>query len=342
MNRMLKKSEKKERESIEWINTWWSEANTDHRRGLLIGDSVTRQLRGSIEMFLTNLYAVDLFASSFSIHDKRLEDYLDMLLREDEYTYDFIVLHYGGHHGFSRLCSESLEEYEAYLKQYTRLLKKLTARCEKVVCVTGTSEVLDTDVGTIDLKAEREIVARNQIVLTAARANGAEVFDLYDLMKKNSGRYTYFDRQHFNRDSDYFVSYNLLEFMLSKNVISEELVSRQHLQDRNRLMQKLGYDKEYMIYGAGAMGSELYWILKWYGMSEKVRYFVVSHETGEETFLQKPVVLLSDLDMNERENHLLVVSSDKYKEEMYQAAFASKICNVVFYKDMINGLLNET
>lgn len=332
---------KEEREPIEWTNTWWAEANTDHRRGLLIGDSTTRQLRGSMEALLTNLYAVDLFASSFSIHDKRLEDYIDMLLRRDEYEYDFIVLHYGGHHGFSRLCSESSKEYETYRKQYTALLKSLTAKCKKIVCVTGTSEVLDTDVDTIDLKIESEIIARNQIVSDVAHANCVEIFDLYSLMKKNGGRYSYFDRQHFNRDSDYFISYRLLEFMMSKHVLSVELVKKQHLQGRNRLAQMAGNDKQYIVYGAGWMASELYWTLKWYGMEAAIRCFAVSHKMKEETFLEKPVVLISQLDISERETCILVISSDQYREEMYQMASALKIRNVIFYRDMINKLFDE-
>lgn len=332
---------REERESVEWVNTWWSEANTDHRRGLLVGDSTTRQLRGSIEALLTNAYAVDLFASSFSIHDKRLEDYIDILFRGDEYKYEFIVLHYGGHHGFSRLCSESPEEYEAYLKKYTGLLRKLTAKCEKVVCVTGTSEVLDTNVDTIDLQAEREIIIRNQIVSAAAHANCVEIFDLYGLMKESGGRYTYFDRQHFNRNSDYYISYHLLKFMMSRGVISGEVVNEQHLQGRNRLMQMVGHDKQCIIYGAGFIGAELYWILKWYGLEEIVRCFAVSNSIEKEIFLQKPVVLISELDMDERENCVLIIASDKYKEEMYQTASAFKVCKVIFYRDVINRLLHE-
>ena len=59
-------TKRKDRESIEWTNAWWADANTNNRRGILIGDSTTRQLRGKVEKLLKNFYAVDLFASSFS------------------------------------------------------------------------------------------------------------------------------------------------------------------------------------------------------------------------------------------------------------------------------------
>lgn len=329
--------QKEKREPIEWTNTWRSEANTDNRRGLLIGDSTTRQLRGSMEILLANLYAVDLFAASFSIHDKCLDAYIDTFFKGDEYKYDFVILHYGGHHGFSRLCSENEEEYTAYQKKYEKLLRRLQEKCEKVVCVTGTSEVLDTDVSTIDQKIEREIIVRNQIVSDVARANGIAIFDLYDLMKRNRERYTYVDRWHLNRDSDYFISYNLLEFILSENVICKKLIYQQHLQARNRLMETVGHNKKYMIYGTGFIGSQLYWILKWYGMGEAISCFVVTKKSGK-TFLKKPVVLISELDINERENCILVISSDKYREEMYQMALALDIHNIIFYRDVVDKL----
>jgi len=330
------KVEKEKRESIEWTNTWWSEANTDNRRGLLIGDSTTRQLRSSMEALLTNLYAVDLFAASFSIHDRRLDDYIDIFFKGDEYKYDFAVLHYGGHHGFSRLCSESREEYLAYEEKYRKLLKRLKEKCKKVVCVTGTSEVLETDVNTIDQKTEREIIVRNQIVSNVACENGVAMFDLYKLMKSNKGLYTYYDRFHFNRDSDYFISCNLLEFVLSKNVISKELVKQQRMYFESVLMDLAGLNKEYMIYGAGAIGVKLYWVMRWYGMEDAIRCFVETHRKVKETISQKPVVLISELNINERENCTLIISSDRYSQEMYQMAFDMKIRNVIFYRDIIN------
>lgn len=334
--------EKGEREPIEWTNTWWSEANTDSKRGLLIGDSTTRQLRGSIEVLLRNLYAIDLFASSFSIYDSRLADNIELLFKGDEYQYDFIVLNYGGHHGFSRLCSASSKEYRRYQEQYKKLLKRLMQECPKIICVTGASEVLDTDVNTIDLKIEHEIVARNRIVMEAAHENCIEVFDLYDLMAKNRGVYAYTDRQHFKRDSDYFISYHMLEFMLTKNVISKELVNSQRIQDRNRLINTLGNDGRCIIYGVGLRGSELYWKLQWYGLGNKISCFVVSGNRMKDHFFDKEIIRISELGTDARENSTLIIASDKYKDEMYQTAVQHQIRHIVFYKDILNGLPSKT
>ena len=57
------------REPTEWVNSWISHANCKGDRILLIGDSVTRALRGKLEFFLKKWYHVDLFASSFAITD---------------------------------------------------------------------------------------------------------------------------------------------------------------------------------------------------------------------------------------------------------------------------------
>ena len=331
--------EKTEREVIEWTNTWWAEANTDARRGLLIGDSTTRQLRGSVERFLNNVYAIDLFAASFSIYDRRLEDHIDMLFKYGDYKYDFIVLNYGGHHGFSKRCSESTEVYQTYSEKYTKLLKYLLSKCDKVICATGTSEVLDSDVNTIDPDIECEIIARNQIVLDAAYANHVEVFDLYGLMKRNRDIYTYRDRQHFYGEANCFISYNLLLDMLSKNIISKELIDMQHIQGINRLIKYARWDKKYLIYGAGVVGKELYWMLKWYGIEEKISCFVATHRMNNSRIVQKEIKILSELAREELENSILVIASDKYADEMNQMAINSQIKNVIFYRDLIDCLI---
>lgn len=329
---------KGEREEIEWINTWWSKANTNNRRGLLIGDSTIRQLRGSIEVLLINSYAVDLFASSFSIHDKRLVDCIDLMFNNNEYQYDFIILNYGGHHGFSRLCSESLEVYAAYQEEYEKLLKYLMEKCKKVVCMTGTSEVLDEDVNVIDQIREQEIIIRNRIVQEVAGQNAVDVFDLYSLMKKNRDVYSYHDRQHFNRSADYFISYHLVRFLLARKHITKQLIDRQCEKGRDRLINDWGFYKKCMIYGTGNAGIGLYWLLKWYDMENQISCFVVSSQITQEYVLSKPVISISSLTLEERKSNTLIIASDKYRDEMHKRAKEFEIKNVVFFNDIINGL----
>ena len=71
-------------------------------------------------------------------------------------------------------------------------------------------------------------------------------------------------------------------------------------------------------------------------MEDAIRCFVETHRKVKETISQKPVVLISELNINERENCTLIISSDRYSQEMYQMAFDMKIRNVIFYRDIIN------
>lgn len=332
-------TKRKDRESIEWTNTWWADANTNNRRGILIGDSTTRQLRGKVEKLLKNFYAVDLFASSFSLHDGRLEDYINLLFKNDEYRYDFLVLNYGGHHGFSRLCHENPKEYEAYRERYSGLVRYLLEKCKKIVCVTGTSEATGGDVKIIDEEVEREVVARNQIVADVARVYGLEVFDLHDLMKRNRKVYTHFDRWHFNVDSDYFTSYHLLQFMKERDIIDSKRIHEICECARERIFNAWGRKKKCIIYGTGTVGIELYWILKWYGMEDKISCFTVSQKTYKDNIFDKPIVPISDLTFEKNKNCIMIIASDKYRSEMYQTADQLQIETVMFYRDVIRILL---
>ena len=71
-------------------------------------------------------------------------------------------------------------------------------------------------------------------------------------------------------------------------------------------------------------------------MEDAIRCFVETHRKVKETISQKPVVLISELNINERENCTLIISSDRYSQEMYQMALDMKIRNVIFYRDISN------
>lgn len=58
-----------ERGNIEWLNTWIAKANEECGRCLLIGDSVTRNIRSKLELYLVNWLAVDLFACLYDLTD---------------------------------------------------------------------------------------------------------------------------------------------------------------------------------------------------------------------------------------------------------------------------------
>lgn len=319
-----------ERENIEWVNNWRAEANVEIRRCLLIGDSTTRQLRSSIEFLLKDVYAVDLFAASFSIFDEQLFDNLKTFLKRNEYVYDVMVLHYGGQHGFSRRCIESKQTRKSYYKQYKKLTNYLHRKCEKIVIVTGTSQTLDEDMEVIDEIIEKEIIVRNEIIKDIARRYQYKVFDLYTLTKENRNDCKYFDRNHFTRDTDWFISYSLLTFMDDETIIDKKLLRIAIQKTRERMESFLiGGAKKYVIYGTGFFGKRLFWLLKWSGLEQNIKCFVVTKQENRQQLFGTPIIEIDDLPESVRMTDVLIISSEKYQCEMMQKAKEMKFRYVV-------------
>lgn len=62
----------RERENIEWSNTWIANADKEGPRCLLIGDSVTREIRAELDRFLFHKFSIDLFAASYALNEAML------------------------------------------------------------------------------------------------------------------------------------------------------------------------------------------------------------------------------------------------------------------------------
>lgn len=328
-----------ERENIEWTNLWISDANTDKKRLMLIGDSTTRQIRGSVEILLNNIYSVDLFASSFAIYDEMLNNNIEMIFKSNDYKYDFIVLHYGGHHGFSRMCSCSEEYYVEYYKNYAKLVKFLLEKTKKVVLMTGTSEVMENNTGMIDTTLEDEIIVRNKIVVDIGQRYNCDVFDLYKLMKEKLNSFIYVDRQHFTREADICISYYLLNFIHSKHYIMEDsLVKLQCQINREKIWELCEKESEYFIYGAGYWGYIIYFILKWNGMEGNVNCIVVTGKDNKRKIDGKKVVSIYDINEKDRQNGVLIICSEKFEKEMECTAKELQFYHVLSYKDVLYTL----
>ena len=113
-----------QREKIEWTNGWREDANTPvKRRWLLIGDSVAREWRGRLQEILKVInISVDFFATSLHLEDPAFFRELRNFLSYDEYKYELVFINWGGHHGFSRRCSDNQEIYISYKTHYENLL----------------------------------------------------------------------------------------------------------------------------------------------------------------------------------------------------------------------------
>lgn len=84
-------NKEKDRENVEWSNTWIDNAkNFGCPRILLVGDSVSREFRSSLGKLLPK-YAVDFVGSSASIEDDLLYDVCDIFFKNKEYNYSLIL-----------------------------------------------------------------------------------------------------------------------------------------------------------------------------------------------------------------------------------------------------------
>lgn len=206
-SRNMEETSFKNRETIEWSNTWLSGANCRTNRCLLIGDSLTRELRGRLEDVSKGLFQVDLFAASFSIADKlfwrQFHCFLEGVCAEG-YIYKYMVINYGFHHGFGMQCVTGGEDATVFKERYRDLIEACKQVCNNVIIMNGTSMVLRDRLNIIDVEFEREILARNATVKELAMEMGCKVLDAYSLLKEKEFKYV--DHVHLEREAYVFMA----------------------------------------------------------------------------------------------------------------------------------------
>jgi hypothetical protein len=329
-----------ERESTEWTNTWISNANTHNRRCLLIGDSTTRQIRGSIEKMLSWAYSVDLFAASFSVNDSRLLDDLKFFFHNDEYEYDFMILHYGGHHNYIHTCWNNEKKYTEYYTNYEVILKYLMTKCNKIIIMTTNSKTLENNPYEIDEQKEKEIVARNKIVSEIAVKYGCKLFDLHGLMDSQKDVYKHRDPSHFTRDADYFTSYHILKYALEADVLNNDVISTQRNANKIRIMDVINNNDLLLIYGVGVIGKQIYWLLKWNGFEQFIKGFVVSDESACGNYDNKNICHIKNIGVEERKKCMLIVASESSESDMMKNGKELGFENILSCKNVMSVFEN--
>ncbi len=257
---------------------------------MLIGDSVTRNIRSALEVILNNAMSVDLFAASFAITDqlfwKNLHNFWDYA-----YTYTAIIINYGFHHDFGCRCCEDSLDLEKIKDGYRSLVELCKKYCENIIIMNGTSMRTIDDISKIDTWCEKEISARNEAVKSVAKEHGCRYFDVNSLMKINK-QYSYTDHVHFEHNAYSFIAYSLVTDI---SLLNRDEYQRTKREFRNYLSWK--DNKEYIIYGAGQVGVRLYFALKYYGLDKKI-FAWASTDTiiGETTLFEKPVYEISRIE----------------------------------------------
>lgn len=204
------------REAVEWTNTWLSGANIECERVLLIGDSVTRDLRKALADEIKKRaldIEVDLFASTFAIMDNLFWQHVKGFFSK-EYKYKYVIINYGFHHSFFIQCNNNENDKLKFKNGYIKLIELCRQFCENVLLMTGTLMVFKNSLaggGGEEKQLDAEILSRNMIVKEVAKEIKCEVFDLYGLMEKNIEMKKYVDHVHFEEKTYNFICQWLLD-----------------------------------------------------------------------------------------------------------------------------------
>ncbi len=318
----------KDRERIEWVNCWWSDANQETERILLIGDSVTRGIRWSLEYYMFGQYAVDLFAASFSLSDPLFWKQLSCFLESSEYAYNCIIVQYGVQHDRFRKCSVSAEERHCFKTQYIRLLKLLIQLCPTVFLMTGNSNVDKDQLDKIDEQFEQEIVCRNSIIKEVGELFHCELFDFYSLVHNVECKFA--DNIHLDKNSHMVTASYIAKFLMSRKAIELK-----YDDIRRQVIGLLGKSKQVIIYGAGKKAEDLYWMILFACEEEYTIDFVQTTVEKEISCCGIKVSCIDDVPVKSREEAVLIMSSPVNYCAMQSKAAALGFKNIKRYEDFI-------
>ena len=111
--------------SVLWGNYWISHPREEHTRILLVGDSVFRQIRSSME-YMSDYY-VDFYATSYSIFDNEYLQQLDFFLSNTTINikYDRIIF-MENHHSYDVKVNECINRYKDVIKKIQKCLERYT------------------------------------------------------------------------------------------------------------------------------------------------------------------------------------------------------------------------
>lgn len=202
------------REYAEWSDFWWEKAgDTERRRILLIGDSITRSYRDRVqEIYKPLRIAVDKLCGSRCAGDPILTAELDLATGPlNGYTYDLIHFNNGLHGG----CNDTLIPLETY-KQGVRAIVSVLRRNQpqaKLVIVTSTYMSPKGDESfVIDEKMNAFVLERNAFLREFAAENGFAVNDLYALTAGNAA-FRQTDGVHFEKESTDKLAAHVADFI---------------------------------------------------------------------------------------------------------------------------------
>lgn len=278
------------RENIEWLNCWIEDAGTYKKRIILLGDSVTREIRKKLQFYTNKKYAVDLIAMSYCILDCMALMEIKHYFQATPYEYEYIFYQMGTHHGYHIACAESVEDSENFAGKTVEILNFLKQHSSNVIAVSSTLERSSDQAGKHLFNHNREIVKRNQLLEKAAEKMQIAFLDLN---KKIDNRvFQYLDWCHFYEECYEVIAKVFIEdfFADVKYIPSNQIRTVKEL---DRKLERYE-DKKIYIYGNGVRGRRM----RTYLCDKGYRFdgFVVSKEYKETA---DQVLELNDIEKND-------------------------------------------
>lgn len=132
----------KGREEIEWLNFWYSEANsTPPYRIIFIGDSTGRMIRSTLEKQLKA--PVDFIGTSCGLHDVLFVSQIDSFFSSSKYIYSAIFVQLGHHsirNGEGEIYTEA--DYDRYRQDLYGLIHFLKQFTDNILLLSCFQSVI--------------------------------------------------------------------------------------------------------------------------------------------------------------------------------------------------------
>lgn len=185
----------RDRENVEWTNTWIESCTEpDKPRILIVGDSVTREIRSEMSKMFPQ-YAFDFIGSSSSFEDPCFYNILEAFFSNNLYHYQTILCNIGAKHCWYLNTDGNAEHAERYIDAFGRFVKYLQQKCSNILLLTTMPNKIKTDPTTWDEVKNIEIQKRNAIQTQVFAQQKLPIADLYSLVMQK--QYEYKDHCHF-------------------------------------------------------------------------------------------------------------------------------------------------
>lgn len=217
-----------DKEATEWVNFWYDKANQkSDRRILLIGDSVSRQIRSTMSALLQ--CPVNLFATSAALRDSMFWNQLKCFFENGLYSYEAIFIWVGNHSRRSEDGTGYFSDYDfqRFHSDFSTLVEICRGIAPKVIILSTLHmfirrnankyfESIREIVGirpkeTLDYKENAVVEVKNKIIEQVASEQGLLFYDIDKTLLKS--KYWHKDNIHYISKSNKFVASRLIELL---------------------------------------------------------------------------------------------------------------------------------